>query len=186
MQRPSLDDHVTCHAVIAQVMITSPYGAQTSYMPFYCELKNAGTSHMLTFTADDGSGDTEVRCFTITAPRKVETKNKGPVHTLHITTRNMVDISIQFSSAETVKSWVDLLLLVDTHSSKAPLDHSPGTYSCVVFMDVSYITFLTSSQAPSLKIKAQLVLQLLTIIRSASRYLLLGHQHHGHRLNRVK
>ena len=106
MQRPLLDSQALYHAVIGQAQISSPNGAQNSYMPYYCELKNTGTAHVLTFSSDDGSGDTEVRTFKITSPCHVETNSsKGSAHTLKITTRNKLRICILFSSQMTMMAW---------------------------------------------------------------------------------
>ena len=105
MQRHSLDHSLS---VIAQVKISSTFGSQSSYLPLFCELHNTTGVHTLSFSTDDGSGDKEMRSFTLTAP-KVETKNKGSLFALHITTPNDVTIKILFSSASTMKTWASVL-----------------------------------------------------------------------------
>ena len=82
--------------------------------------------HNLTFTADDGSGDKEIRAFVISAP-KVEIKGKGTHTQLRITTRNDGLIKILFSAAETAKIWASAFQCNNT--TMVPLnDFSRGVF----------------------------------------------------------
>ena len=95
-------------SLITQVKIATACGVQADYQPFFCELKSTNGVHNLTFIADDGSGDKEIRSFTISSPQ-VGIMSKGPRYVLHVTTRNDRHIKMMFPAIETAKIWASAL-----------------------------------------------------------------------------